>query len=150
VRRVWPNSLSINIVEQQALARWSAGGLVNNNGEWFKPEEHTYPTGLPVFSGAENMQAEISDYYMDSSALLKPLELGIVQVEANQRRALNLYLDNGIKLVLGRDQQLERLQRFIKVYPKLFASRINEIAKVDLRYSNGMSVTWREKQDGAK
>ena len=37
-----------------------------------------------------------------------------------------------------------RLQRFISAYPTLFAGRIQDLKRVDLRYSNGFSVYWQQ------
>lgn len=150
IRRVWPNGLAIHVVEQQPLARWSEGGLINTQGEWFNPLQDTYPKGLPVFSGPKILQTEMSQYYATFTQLLKPLSLSIEQLETSSRSAVNIYLDNGMKLVLGREQQQVRLQRFIRVYNKLFASKASEVAQIDLRYSNGMSVTWRKTQEGGQ
>ena len=144
VRRVWPDTLTLNLVEQKAVAYWMAGGLVNVAGELFKPDQASYPKGLPIFNGPEKMQSVLTHHYIESSAALNSLGLTVTQVDLSSRRALTLHLNNAIKLVLGREQQQQRLQRFISVYEKLFASRTSEIDKIDLRYSNGMSIAWRE------
>ncbi|MDH5180871.1 MAG: FtsQ-type POTRA domain-containing protein, partial [Gammaproteobacteria bacterium] len=51
VRRVWPDVLAIRIVEQEPVALWKSGGLVNKRGELFYPAEQSYPSRLPVLSG---------------------------------------------------------------------------------------------------
>lgn len=144
VRRVWPDTLTLKLIEQKALARWMTGGLVNITGELFKPDVITYPKDLPVFNGPDQMQAILTRHYIESSEALNTLGLTVAQVDLTSRRALILHLNNSIKLVLGREQQQQRLQRFISIYEKLFASRVSEIDKIDLRYSNGMSVAWRK------
>ena len=35
VRRVWPDTLAINVTEQKAIAMWAKGGLVNQQGVLF-------------------------------------------------------------------------------------------------------------------
>ncbi|MDH5570891.1 MAG: cell division protein FtsQ/DivIB [Gammaproteobacteria bacterium] len=144
VRRIWPDTLSLFLVEQKALAYWMDDGLVNLKGELFKPDQATYPKGLPVFNGPENMQAVLTQHYLESNAALNAHGLAVSQVDLTTRRALSLQLNNGIKLVLGREQQQQRLQRFLSVYEQLFATRVNDIEAIDLRYSNGMSVAWRK------
>ena len=47
-------------------------------------------------------------------------------------------------LELGRADTRERLQRFISAFPTVFADRIEELKRVDLRYSNGFSVYWQQ------
>ena len=142
VRRIWPDTLGINVVEQKALARWADGGLVNKAGQNFKPLKTSYPPALPLFSGPENLLAMMGEQYQRNSALLVTAGLSINGLKMNSRGALTLQLNNGIELVLGREQTRARLQRFIAVYEKLLAVRSAEIARVDLRYSNGMSVQW--------
>jgi len=143
VRRIWPDTLGIEVVEQKALARWASGGLVNDTGRSFNPAADSYPSGLPLFSGPENMLAVMVEQYRRNSVLLVTAGLSITGLAINSRRALTLQLNNGIELVLGRKRTQARLQRFIAVYRKLLATRRDEIVRVDLRYSNGMSVQWK-------
>lgn len=147
VRRIWPDTLGIKVVEQKALARWAGGGLVNEAGRIFRPQESSYPSLLPLFSGPENMLETMKEQYRRDGVLLASIGLSIREVHMNSRRALTLYLklpsNGGIELVLGRKQSRARLQRFIAVYKKLLGAHSAEIARVDLRYSNGMSVQWK-------
>ncbi len=143
VRRIWPDTLGIEVVEQKALARWAGGGLVNEAGRIFRPPARSSPSLLPLFSGPENMLETMKQQYRQDSALLTNIGLEIGELHMNSRRALTLYLNNSIELVLGRKQIRARLQRFIAVYKKLLGAHSAEIARVDLRYSNGMSVQWK-------
>lgn len=143
VRRIWPDTLGVNVVEQKAQARWASGGLVNQAGLSFKPVTSSYPSSLPLFSGPENMLPMMIEEYRRNSALLVNVGLSITNVKINSRSALSLQLNNGIELVLGRKQTDVRLQRFINVYKKVLAERSADIARIDLRYSNGMSVAWK-------
>ena len=36
-----------------------------------------------------------------------------------------------------------RFQRFITVYENRLASRLDEVSRVDARYSNGVAVQWK-------
>lgn len=147
IRRIWPDTLGIEVVEQKALARWASGGLVNTAGQNFKPVEQSYPSALPLFHGPENMLAAMGEQYRQSSALLVTAGLSITELAMNSRHAVSLQLKlpstGSLKLVLGRKEIESRLQRFLVVYKKLLAARETEIAGVDLRYSNGLSVQWK-------
>ena len=50
----------------------------------------------------------------------------------------------GIELLLGRDHLVEKMRRFIAIYDKTLKDQITTIARIDLRYSNGLAVGWRE------
>ena len=142
VRREWPDAISIRVVEQQPLARWAAGGLVNTEGELFRPRASTYPAGLREFSAPEGMASVVTEYYRAMAAQLAPLGLHITRLQLDARHAIRLRLDNGIELVLGREQQTARLQRFVKVYAKSLAGQVERIRRIDLRYHHGMAVQW--------
>jgi cell division protein FtsQ len=44
---------------------------------------------------------------------------------------------------LGSRQVDERFERFMMTAVKLIAERANDIAYVDMRYSNGFAIGWR-------
>ena len=51
---------------------------------------------------------------------------------------------SGIEMLLGRDDVVDKMQRFLTIDKLMLAERRELIARVDLRYSNGMAVAWRE------
>lgn len=144
VRRIWPDKLAIHFIEQQPLAVWAAGGLLNETGEIFKPAASTYPSGLPIFQGPEKLRDKMLDSYRRFSGLLSPLDMRITKLKLDQRQAWQIGLHNGIHLKLGREHELERLARFIRAYPRLSSMDRGGLKRVDLRYTNGMAVEWKQ------
>jgi cell division protein FtsQ len=53
-------------------------------------------------------------------------------------------LDNGLQLGLGRQHTARRLLRFVRVYPRALEPRLEAIDSIDLRYTNGLAVRWRD------
>ncbi|MBI1422761.1 MAG: FtsQ-type POTRA domain-containing protein [Gammaproteobacteria bacterium] len=143
VRRIWPDTLAIEVSEQQTQAVWAKGGLVNLQGVLFFPARDTYPKGLPLFDGPSGTERNLTETYQLAKSIISPLQLQIQEIHMDSRRAISLKLDNGIEVILGRDDTRIRLERFTRVYRKLLAQRANDIARVDLRYSNGLAVGWR-------
>jgi cell division protein FtsQ len=39
---------------------------------------------------------------------------------------------------------VEKMRRFIAIYDKTLKDQITNIARIDLRYANGLAVGWRE------
>ena len=144
VRRVWPDALAIQVQEQQALAQWAAGGLVNKRGILFSPEASSYPQGLPLFTAPTGMQEKVTQYYALAKASFAAMNINVSEIKMDARHALSLKLDNGIEVMLGRDQIESRLQRLARIYNKVLAERSTEIARLDMRYSNGLAVGWRK------
>ncbi len=143
VRRVWPDTVRIRVQEQQPLARWGRQGLLNQRGEVFDAAGHAVTQTLPYLSGPEGRQRQLLRHYQALQETLTPLGLTISQLRQDERRSLELKLSNGVELRLGRDAARARLQRFVRVYPGLMASKGEGLLGVDLRYSNGFAVRWQ-------
>lgn len=148
VRRVWPDTLAINVTEQKAIAMWAKGGLVNQHGVLFEPEVITFPKNLPLLDGPAGMERNLTEHYRLAQQIIEPLDLQIHQLRMDSRHAIRLYLSNGIEVILGRESTQSRLQRFARVYTRVLATRAAEIERVDMRYSNGLAVGWRKKNSG--
>ena len=144
VRRIWPDTLAISVKEQAVLAYWADKGLVNQKGEIFTPDKSSYPKGLPYFKGPTGMNVMVTQIYKDAQRQLKPLGLSVTSVVLDDRRSLVLELNHELELVLGKEQKAARLQRFVRVYPKILSDKISRIARVDLRYPHGMAVEWKK------
>ena len=148
VRRVWPETLFIQVIEQQPMALWAMGGLINQHGELFKPEIIKNAKALPVWSGPEGAEQVLYKKHADLKQMLSTIGLGISKLSMDKRHAVSLVTDKGVELVLGRKEQLARLQNFIDIYQKVLAGKMSQINKVDLRYSNGMSIDWKVAPQG--
>lgn len=144
VRRAWPDKLVVRVVEQQALARWGKESLINMRGEVFKPQQDKTWQRLPLLRGPGDTNRTVAEQYVAMQGMLKPLGLTITHMSLNERRALSMRLDNGLQLGLGRQNTDLRLLRFVRVFPQIIAPRLDAIESVDLRYTNGFAVRWRE------
>ncbi|CAK0760524.1 Cell division protein FtsQ [Gammaproteobacteria bacterium] len=143
VRRLWPDTLRVTVVEQVPVARWGAGGLVNGRGEVFTPDPATYPEGLPNLNGAQGSSADMLGHLRRLDQVFASLKLSVTALQIDERRAWTITLSNGIQLLLGKNDLDNRLARFLRVYPSALASQAERIGRVDLRYSNGFAVGWK-------
>lgn len=143
VRRVWPDTVRIRVREQRPLARWGRHALLNERGEVFDAAGHELTDALAQLHGPEGRQRALLKSYRDMEEVLTPLGLRVHELQQDERRSLELKLSNGVELRLGRDAAQARLQRFVRAYPGLMASRGADLQAVDLRYSNGFAVRWQ-------
>ncbi|MGB5338364.1 MAG: cell division protein FtsQ/DivIB [Gammaproteobacteria bacterium] len=142
VTRVWPDILRVYIEEQVPVAHWGEAGLLNASGEVFQPASAGALAGLPWLAGPQGLADRVLESYQQITRVLDSLGLQMTRLELDERRAWHLQLDGGVRLELGRVDSRQRLQRFVQAYPQLFAGRMNELQRVDMRYSNGFSVHW--------
>lgn len=144
VRRVWPDTLSVSILEQKPIAVSKTLGLINAKGKVFKPKSKINSTALPIFEGDAGLNKLMISKFHELNKLLVAINRKITYLKLDARHALELTLDNDLKIVLGRDDTTKRLVRFISIYHNVLASRAVDIDVVDLRYTNGMAISWKK------
>lgn len=143
VRRIWPNILQVEIVEQVPLAKWKDGRVVNRRGEVIDVEDGSQLSALPIFSGPEGSSEMLAKRFQVMSEKLTQVKLGVVALNMNERRAWRVSLNNGLQLLLGRQSNETQLGRFVDAYKTVLADKVEKIQSIDLRYTNGFSVSWR-------
>ena len=74
---------------------------------------------------------------------MQALGLQVTHLAMDRRGAWSLQLDNGVQLKLGRARPWNRLQRFVRAFPGVFAGRLADLRSVDMRYSNGFTIGWK-------
>lgn len=143
VRRTWPPSLKVSLIEEVPVARWGNRGLLNHQGDIFWPDRTTAYQNLPVLVGPSHDTVRIMQQFRDLNALFLRSGIRLAGLELESRGAWTLTLDNGIRVVAGRDDLMPRLRRFIQVYEAQLASQLDLIRSVDIRYTNGVAVKWK-------
>lgn len=144
VRRVWPDTLSVSVVEQKPVAISKEVGLINAQGDVFKPLNKVLPKSLPVFDGNAKLNKLMLSKYYEMNDLLVSIDKKITYLKIDARHAVELKLNNGLTVVLGRENTMHRLERLMQIYNKVLMSRINDIEVIDLRYTNGMAIGWKK------
>ena len=147
VRKQWPNRLKIYLVEQQPVARWNDDMLLNPYGDTFESEGITL--SLPQLFGPGGSEKTALEGYNAMKSLLATSSMSIAELSLSERFAWQLQLTSGIKLNLGRKEFIDRLQRFIDVFP-LLSKQDKPVKYVDLRYDTGLAVGWQSDENDNK
>jgi len=143
VRRVWPDRLSIQVREQQPVAHWGEHGFLNARAQVFEPQQPVELAQLPAFEGPDGYEQRVLEMHRNMQEMLKPLTLSVGSLELDARRTWRVRLSNGLTLEVGRSHPIQRVGRFVRVYPAILAAGEGRVLSVDLRYSNGFSVQWQ-------
>jgi cell division protein FtsQ len=142
VRRLWPDTIEVKLLERTTFGLWGDDEMVDVNGVRFQPGEAVLAHGTwPRLGGPDGHEMTLIQRYQEASELLGEIGLRVERLVENERRAWWMLLDNGITLNMGRKRFRERLQRFVDIYPNLTRHGV-AIAVVDLRYANGFAVRW--------
>ncbi len=144
IKRVWPGRLVVKLTEEQAVARIGEDVLVDSGGDTFTVDKNTIPAGLPQFiSPVAGQQKLMLQTYQAMSAVLTPLNIQITALSLNVRQSWALQLSNGIVLLVGKVNAVQRLQRFVQAYTQVVGDNIQAINSIDLRYANGIAVRFK-------
>jgi len=142
VGRRWPNQLDVTIIEQKPIARWSDQGFLNQRGELIKSVVGKELMTLPLLEARAHSQAEVMAQYQNLAALLRSRNLWVAGLVSDEKRAWTVTLNNGLAVNIGRDQVMDKMKRFLRVYDSQLQQRLAEIESVDVRYNNGVAVQW--------
>ena len=143
VQRRWPNSLHVTVVEQTAAARWGDAGLLNTRGQLFVRSATHVPAELPRLSGPDGTESQVAQRYLSAQGRVLEAGMRIAALRLDERGAWEMDLDSGVTVRLGRRDVDERIDRFIRTVSQVIAHRLSEITYVDMRYSNGFAIGWR-------
>jgi cell division protein FtsQ len=147
VARRWPGTIAIAVTEQVPAATWGERGLLNTRGELFVTDARHVPAELPRLDGPDDQSSIVAQRYLDMRDKLIPSGLDLREVTLDPRGAWRMVLSNGVEIRLGRRDVDARARLFLEVAADIISSREAEIEFVDMRYSNGFTIGWK---DGAR
>jgi len=157
VRKQWPDEVKIYVVDQTPIALWNGDFLLNQFGRAFQADISRLNQALPQFFGPEGSELLALENYNNLNGLLEYSNLAIDELVLSERFSWQLTLNDGVMLNLGREERVERIQRFMDVYP-LIKSHLKQKIKdkknnkkqlkqavdyIDLRYDTGLAVGWK-------
>ncbi|AFV00694.1 cell division protein FtsQ/DivIB [Simiduia agarivorans] len=145
IRRKWPDRLVIEIEEQKPIARWGSTGYVNVRGELIESDAAMYQlSGLPTLVAAPENLEKMLQYYQTIAELMYARDLRLASIEVDARGSWTVSLADGVAIRFGRQSLQTRIRRFAKVFDVELRSHWANVSAVDVRYNNGIAVSWRD------
>src|SRR5690554_6172984 len=111
VSRHWPDALHIVVEEHQPVARWNEDGLLSDRGEVFRVGGSVGMQGLARLKGPEALREQVLERWLQMRSQLGAVGRDVSALTVDARGAWQVTLDNGLVLLLGREQVMERLAR---------------------------------------
>lgn len=143
VERVWPDTLKIKLIEKKPIAVWGKS-LMTGDGKLFSDGEIPSNLNLPQLQGPDSSQLDVLQMYEKLSKILSSYGLTAIGLQLRENQSWVVSLAGDIQVYLGKKDLEDRLQRFCKAYPAVFAEKADQLASVDLRYPRGMAVQWKQ------
>ena len=140
VSRLFWNKIRIAVVKHDIAMRWGSEGYISNQGVLFQPNL-SIDSDAPIAIVSED---QIEQFYLDFinyQSILGPLTIN----QFERSHIDQLILEPNVKVILGYQQQGERLQVFIKAYDKLKgSSKIRKRGIFDMRYPKGFALSYSQ------
>ena len=140
-RRVWPDTLLIEITEQRPVAIYNDTQYLGLSGDLFEPPKPVNEP-LPRLYGALSETMQVYSHYGVFSDRLSDFSK-VISVSRGHDMGWQITLENGINVQLGRNDILGRLSRARDVLDRLDGEKLAKLQEIDARYDNGIALAWR-------
>lgn len=141
IRKQWPDLIKIYLVEHKASAIWNGNALLNMSGDVFDADIAQLKEDKVKLYGPDGSSRNVLATWQQVNPMFAPLGLKVSSLVLNDRHAWQIIIDNGIRLELGKESLIERIERFMSLYYRL-GEESQRVSYVDLRYDTGAAVGW--------
>ncbi len=160
VRREWPDTLLISLKEHRPVMKWQTVGETKSNKsgteKWVSLAGSVITIDEPldlrsplVLNGPDHDAGQmlLKAVQWQKRLAMSGLEIRSITLSASQAWSMELALDtkgSTFELLLGRENIVQRLDRFQVLFDRQFKGRGVSLLRVDARYPDGLAVDQRE------
>ena len=142
LRKSWPARLVVVVEEQRPLAFWGKERIMNQFGELFTAE--LPGATLPTLYSPEDKGREMAQRFITVNEWLRGLPLELSELTEDASGSWRMKLKGGPEVLIGTEEHERRIARFKVGFQRELASKLGNVRRIDLRYTNGFAVEWRQ------
>ena len=143
VKRIWPDTIDIKVFEKIPFVRWGENSLITEQGIIFIPPQMEAFKGMTMVHGPDMQQIKVLEIMKGIRTALADHSMELSEFYINDRDAWKIKLSTNLEILLGRSEQLKKLQKFLRTLIVFNQEQFEQMALVDLRYPNGYAVSWK-------
>ncbi len=164
LRRQWPATIVVDVVEVQPVARWGEKQWLNFTGDLIDRQPGGSDRDLPLLSGAADQQQIVWKAYRKWSGRFAANGLALEQLSLDATDLWRLKLSLGalasnrgqaaaaatkispatVTMVVDQANSFPRIERFIEALNQELIVQFPQMKTIDLRYPNGFAIGWRD------
>ena len=157
VRREWPNTLTVSVVEHKPVMQMNDNAWVNIRGQVVDLPEYSSQKPVIKLNGEADQAKGMMVKALQWSKRFEEHSLSVTEVSLSKSGAWSLrvrYLDDidakpdEFTLLLGDDAIEQRLTRFEQLFDRRFRFSQERLIRADARYPDGIAVKTRTVVDG--
>ncbi len=142
LKRKMNSTLQIELVEHKPLATWNDSNLISTEALLFTPSIMPTDLYIPHLSGQDYL-AVLSMYEQLTQKIPRNL-LPIQSLSISFDGGITIVNSHGMVLILEEKNWINQLERFVVISRKALKNKLANVEKIDMRYTNGAAVSWRE------
>jgi len=143
VRRIWPDKIRVTITEKKPVARWDEEHLLSDRAIVFVAKASDFPH-LPLVNSKSHRPEWVLRQFYALEARFAGVDERLQALRVDSRGALDIELINGLEIKIGRGDVERKIGRLVGIYTQQILPRRDQIQRLDLRYSNGFAVAWKQ------
>ncbi len=152
LRRVWPNKVEVLIREHQAYAVWDDKTLLSSNGILFSVSNSADFKHLALINGQHQHAKKLLLAYSQLEQLLRQKKLTLISLTAVKSDEMIIQFNTDLTAVFSLTEKDKQFSRFVALLDNQFIQYRKQhntitdkaVERIDMRYSNGFSVVWKE------
>ena len=143
VSRAWPDGIRVRVMPRHAIARWGTGRLLSDAGDVYSEAVIQNRTHLPLLHGPLSQSKVMMRRYNEINQLFHPASIRLKELYLTERMTWFMQFDSGLRIIVDQDQTMSKLQRLSHLAQVDLKPVWGNIAAIDLRYRNGLSIQWK-------
>lgn len=145
IRRDWQKGIVVTATPRQAVAKFGSEKLVDVTGQVFAPLDSSELTSQhwKQLQGESQNAPIIMQQTEQVTQWFAPLGLKIEEVILTPRMTWLFRFDNGLRVLVDKDNTSEKLYQLSILLGHQLKPKLPDIQTIDLRYKNGMTLTWK-------
>jgi len=168
LRRQWPSTLVVEIIEVHPVALWGEQKWLNFSGELVNRRDHNLLVNLPLLNGPDSQKDEVWRNFRKWSELFARHGLSLDGLSLDERDLWHIRLSPGalnvdrdwsenegeqvhvVTMVAQKAHADARIRRFVEALNRELISQFPAMKSVDLRYPNGFAIGWNASAPAAQ